>query len=104
MTVFTVLPRTCWTRQRAKSASGPAVVGCAETGETEGFCELAAKCRLAAAIEMYHEEHCRALLQYVEAVQVFEKGEVKVWECSNCVHIVDGTKAPELCPICVHPF
>jgi len=33
----------------------------------------------------------------------FEKSEVKVWECRNCGHIVVGTKAPEVCPVCNHP-
>ena len=28
---------------------------------------------------------------------------VKVWECRNCGHIVVGTKAPEVCPVCAHP-
>jgi len=35
--------------------------------------------------------------------EVFAKSEVKVWECRNCGHIVVGTKAPELCPTCLHP-
>jgi len=39
----------------------------------------------------------------VEMQKVFEKSEVKVWECRNCGHIVVGTKAPELCPVCAHP-
>ena len=77
--------------------------GFAETAEKEGFYELAAKFRLVAAIEKHHEERYRALLQNVETAQVFEKSEVKVWECRNCGHIVVGTKAPELCPTCDHP-
>ena len=43
------------------------------------------------------------LLKNVETAQVFEKSEVKVWECRNCGHIVVGTKAPEICPTCNHP-
>ena len=39
----------------------------------------------------------------VEAQEVFAKSEVKVWECRNCGHIVVGTKAPEICPVCAHP-
>ena len=77
--------------------------GFAETAEKEGFPVLAAKFRLVAAIEKHHEERYRALLQNVETAQVFEKSEVKVWECRNCGHIVVGTKAPELCPTCDHP-
>ena len=77
--------------------------GFAETAEAEGFYELAGKFRLVAAIEKHHEERYRALLKNVETAQVFEKSEVKVWECRNCGHIVVGTKAPELCPTCDHP-
>ena len=77
--------------------------GFAETAEKEGFKVLAAKFRLVAAVEKHHEERYRALLKNVETAQVFEKSEVKVWECRNCGHIVVGTKAPELCPTCDHP-
>ena len=77
--------------------------GFAETAEAEGFYELAAKFRLVAAIEKHHEERYRALLKNVETKAVFEKSEVKVWECRNCGHIAVGTAAPELCPTCDHP-
>ncbi len=75
----------------------------AKEAEEEGFPELAAKFRGVGAIEKMHEERYRALLQNVETAQVFEKSEVKVWECRNCGHIVVGTKAPEVCPVCNHP-
>ncbi|MBQ8833753.1 MAG: rubrerythrin family protein [Oscillospiraceae bacterium] len=77
--------------------------GFAKTAQEEGFKALAAKFRLVAAIEKHHEERYRALLQNVETAQVFEKSEVKVWECRNCGHIIVGTKAPKLCPTCEHP-
>ncbi len=77
--------------------------GFAVTAEKEGFPELAAKFRMVAAIEKHHEERYRALLRNVEAQEVFAKSEVKVWECRNCGHIVVGTKAPEICPVCAHP-
>lgn len=75
----------------------------AKTAETEGFPELAAKFRLVGAIEKAHEERYRALLKNIETAQVFQKSEVKVWECRNCGHIVVGMNAPELCPVCAHP-
>ena len=75
----------------------------AETAEKEGFKELAAKFRLVAEIEKHHEERYRALLKNVETAEVFAKSEVKVWECRNCGHIIVGTKAPEICPVCAHP-
>ena len=77
--------------------------GFAKTAEEEGFKALAAKFRMVAAIEKRHEERYRALLKNIEAKEVFEKSEVKVWECRNCGHIVVGTKAPEICPVCAHP-
>ena len=75
----------------------------AETAEKEGFPELAEKFRGVAAIEKHHEERYRALLKNVEMQEVFQKSEVKVWECRNCGHIVVGTNAPEICPVCSHP-
>ena len=77
--------------------------GFAKTADEEGFPELAAKFRGVAAIEKQHEERYRALLKNVEMQEVFKKSEVKVWECRNCGHIVVGTEAPELCPVCAHP-
>ena len=74
-----------------------------KTAEEEGFTELAAKFRAVGAIEKHHEERYRALLKNVETSQVFEKSTVKVWECRNCGHIVVGTKAPDVCPVCNHP-
>ena len=75
----------------------------AKTAEEEGFPELAQRFRLVAEIEKHHEERYRALLHNLETAQVFEKSEVKVWECRNCGHIAVGTKAPEVCPACNHP-
>ena len=75
----------------------------AKTAEAEGFPELAKKFRMVGAIEKAHEERYRALLKNVETAAVFEKSEVKVWECRNCGHIVVGTKAPDVCPVCAHP-
>ncbi len=77
--------------------------GFAKTAEEEGFPELAAKFRGVAAIEKRHEERYRALLRNVETGEVFKRSEVKVWECRNCGHIVVGTEAPEICPVCAHP-
>ena len=74
----------------------------ARTAEAEGFSELAFKFRSVAAIEKAHEERYRKLLQNVQMQEVFAKSEVKVWECRNCGHIVVGTNAPEVCPVCAH--
>ncbi|MCI8343358.1 MAG: rubrerythrin family protein [Clostridia bacterium] len=75
----------------------------AKTAENEGFEALAAKFRMVAAIEKEHEERYRALIKNIETAAVFEKSEVKVWECRNCGHIAVGKNAPEVCPVCTHP-
>ena len=74
--------------------------GFAKTAEAEGFHELAEKFRLVAAIEKHHEDRYRALLKNVEAMEVFKKSGVTMWECRNCGHVVVGLAAPEVCPIC----
>ena len=75
----------------------------AKEAEEEGFTELAAKFRMVAEIEKSHEERYRALLNNVEMQKVFEKGEMTMWECRNCGHLVMGKKAPSVCPVCAHP-
>ncbi len=75
----------------------------AREADEEGFHDLAEQFRGVAAIEKAHEERYRALLKNVETRAVFEKSGVTVWECRNCGHIVVGTTAPKICPVCKHP-
>lgn len=77
--------------------------GFAKEAEEEGFLELAAKFKMVGEIEKAHEERYRALLNNVEMQKVFEKGELTMWECRNCGHLVMGKKAPDVCPVCAHP-
>ncbi len=75
----------------------------AKEADEEGFHDLAEKFRSVGAIEKAHEERYRALLKNIEEKAVFEKSGVTVWECRNCGHIVIGTSAPTVCPVCNHP-
>ena len=75
----------------------------AKEADEEGFHDIAEKFRAVAKIEKSHEERYRKLLSNVEMQQVFAKGEQTMWECRNCGHLVMGVKAPEVCPVCVHP-
>ena len=74
----------------------------AKEAEEEGFSALAAKFRRVADIEKTHEERYRKLLNNVEMQQVFEKGEMTMWECRVCGHMVMGMKAPGVCPVCTY--
>ena len=75
----------------------------AKEAEEEGFTALAFQFKAVAAIEKAHEERYRKLLSNVEMQTVFEKGEMTMWECRNCGHLVMGKKAPDICPVCAHP-
>lgn len=75
----------------------------AKEADEEGFHDLAEQFRGVAAIEKMHEERYRALLRNVEAMEVFKKSGVTVWECRNCGHVVVGLEAPQVCPVCNHP-
>ena len=75
----------------------------AKEADEEGFHDIAEKFRAVAEIEKSHEERYRKLLSNVEMQKVFEKGEMTMWECRNCGHLVMGKKAPEVCPVCAHP-
>lgn len=69
----------------------------------EGFIEIARKFEMVAAIEREHEERYRKLLANIKEGLVFSRDGDKVWQCSNCGHIVIGRKAPQICPVCDHP-
>ena len=75
----------------------------AKEADEEGFHDLAEQFRGVAAIEKAHEERYRALLHNIEAMEVFKKSGVTMWECRNCGHIVVGTEAQKVCPVCNHP-
>ena len=74
-----------------------------KVAKEEGFDKLAYLFNAVAKIEKTHEERYLKLLENVKDGKVFEAGEVKIWKCRNCGHIVVGTKAPEVCPVCSHP-
>ena len=75
----------------------------AKTAKEEGFNRIAYLFEEVAKIEKEHEKRYLKLLENVKDGKVFEAGEVKIWKCRNCGHIVVGTKAPEVCPVCAHP-
>ena len=75
----------------------------AKVAKEEGFDRIAYLFEAVGKIEKEHEERFKKLLENVEEGKVFEAGEVKIWKCRNCGHIVVGTKAPEVCPVCSHP-
>ena len=75
----------------------------AKEAKEEGFDHIAFLFEEVGKIEKEHEERYKRLLENVQDGKVFEAGEIKIWKCRNCGHIVVGTKAPAVCPVCTHP-
>ena len=75
----------------------------AKEAREEGFDRIAYLFEEVAKIEKEHEERYRKLLANVEGGLVFSRDEDKIWQCSNCGHIIVGKGAPVECPVCAHP-
>ncbi len=75
----------------------------AKEAREEGFNEIAAKFAMVGKIEKEHEARYRKLLKNIEDGLVFSRDGDRIWQCSNCGHIVVGKKAPGVCPVCGHP-
>lgn len=75
----------------------------AKEAKEEGFDHIAFLFEEVGKIEKEHEARYKKLLENVQDGKVFEAGEIKIWKCRNCGHIVVGTKAPAVCLVCAHP-
>ena len=75
----------------------------AEEADAEGFAEIAEKFRKVAEVEARHEERYRRLAANIEKGEVWERIGPNRWQCRNCGAIVEGEKAPDVCPVCDHP-
>lgn len=75
----------------------------AKEAREEGFEKIAILFEKVADIEKEHNERYQKLKENIEKGEVFEKREKVFWICLNCGHIVENTKAVELCPVCAHP-
>ena len=75
----------------------------ARTALEEGFTEIANKFKMVGEIEKHHEERYRKLISNLEDGVVFSKDGDRIWKCRNCGHIVIGSTAPNICPVCSHP-
>lgn len=72
----------------------------AKEAKEEGFPRIAALFNMVAAIEKHHEERYLKLAKNIKDKTVFAKKSKNDWQCINCGHIVNNTKAPGICPVC----
>ena len=75
----------------------------AKIAKEEGYDRIAKLFEGVAAIEKEHEARYRKLLENVKGDLVFSRDGDAIWQCRNCGHIVIGTSAPKVCPVCNHP-
>lgn len=75
----------------------------AKVAREEGFEAAARAFEFTAKVEKEHEARFKRLLDHVVAGTVFRRGEKIYWRCRNCGHIHEGTAAPKVCPVCLHP-
>ena len=66
----------------------------AKEAKEEGFDHIAFLFESVGKIEKEHEERYRKLLKNVEDEIVFSRDGDKIWQCSNCGHIVVCKQAP----------
>ena len=77
--------------------------GFAKTAKEEGFDRIAYLFEAVGQIEKEHEARYKKLIENLQDGLVFSRDGDKIWKCRNCGHIVVGTSAPEVCPVCNHP-
>ena len=59
--------------------------------------------RSVAKVEAYHERRYLKLLANVTQGKVFKKDATIKWKCRNCGFVIEGSEAPDKCPVCSHP-
>ena len=80
----------------------PVYASFAETARAEGFPQIAASFGQIAPIERSHGDRFGHLADLLEAGKLFVSDTKCGWMCLNCGHMLEGTKAPKLCPVCQH--
>lgn len=73
-----------------------------EEAKEEGFSNIAQLFANVAKIEKMHEERYKILYENIANKTVFVRSKSTVWECAKCGFTVNGTEAPEKCPVCGH--
>ena len=74
-----------------------------ETAKSEGLPEVSRSFEQIAKVERFHESRYRKLISNIANKEVFKKKNSVKWHCINCGYVVEGSVAPEECPVCKHP-
>jgi rubrerythrin len=74
----------------------------ARIADEEGYKEVAAVFKIISKVEKAHEERYNKLFTNLNEGKVFEREGTVVWKCRNCGYLHEGSKAPLVCPACLH--
>ncbi|MDR0850344.1 MAG: rubrerythrin family protein [Christensenellaceae bacterium] len=74
----------------------------AKIAREEGFEDIAKTFEGVGTIEKRHQERFEALLKNLKDGTVFKRPQETLWQCRNCGHVLEGTEAPDVCPVCAH--
>ena len=76
--------------------------GFAHTAKEEGFPVVSHIFSQIARIEQTHGDRFGKLADLLEGGKLFVSDVECKWMCLNCGYLSDGTRPPEVCPICQH--
>ena len=91
-----------YARHNEYQEAGTVYTAFAQTAQAEGFPQIAASFRQIAPIEQSHGDRFDYLADLLENGKLFVSDTKCGWMCLNCGHILEGTEAPKLCPVCRH--
>ena len=83
--------------------AGPLYPGFGNRAREEGYPEIADSFERIALIEQSHGNRFARYAEWLERGQLYVSGTECGWFCLNCGHILRGTEAPKVCPVCNHP-
>jgi len=72
----------------------------AEVARQEGYGRIAQDFTNIAKIENVHGKRFAAFGKLMKEGKLFSSSQSETWVCLNCGYIVEGTQAPERCPVC----
>lgn len=91
-----------YARHNEYQEAGTVYTAFAQTAQAEGFPQIAASFRQIAPIEQSHGDRFGYLADLLENGKLFVSDTKCGWMCLNCGHMLEGTEAPKLCPVCRH--
>ena len=74
-----------------------------DKAQEEGFPIVSHLFRQIGSVEKLHGDRFSALATLMEQDALFVSQKQERWMCLNCGHIVEGTAAPAVCPVCHKP-